>query len=126
MEARKFISKEEKIEKGITYLYNKIELKDINLQEDDWDFIYSELMFDDQDRASDNGMYFDKGGCYNSLNCNDALEHMIEFEKEYYENNDEKFEEHNDEYLKTFDKIKKTLEQSEDFTIYFKQEEKNN
>lgn len=117
MKAKKYISKREIEMDNKTYELVKYEVKDINLSELDWYWLYTEIMEDDYECAQNNGFYETEDD-FHSIDCQRVAERMVEWE-EIMSEDDQPITNLNQDFQDTFSRILAIMNENLDFTIYY-------
>jgi hypothetical protein len=116
MKGKKLIGKKEEIENNISYEIAKYEIKEIDIKKDDFNFLYENVCEEDYELAFSNGLYTDENGDYAYLDCSKMLESMNYWKEEKMAQDEWDY---NDDFIETFDRIYRILEENQGFDIWY-------
>jgi hypothetical protein len=121
MEAIKYIttiSFEIKDGNNKKYIQKLFEKRDIPITQEQWLWLYENIMHDDSGCAYENGIY-ETDDSFFSLDCQKVLEQMNKYLDELQTDYNECLQDKKQDFQKTFKEIKELLEQNIEFTIYY-------
>lgn len=117
MEARKFIKTEYEEKEGKRFKINTIEVREVELVLNDWEWLHENMMEDDWECGQSNGFFQDDNDfCY--LDCEMVAERMNEW-KDELKDNGETFNEYQESFQKDYNRIFSLLEANFDFDIFY-------
>jgi len=119
MKAKKYISKKEVEMDNKTYELVKNEIRDVKLLENDWYWLYTEIMNDDYECAYDNG-FTEYEDSYCSIDCQRVAERMTEWKEDMVEDG-QHITDLNQEFQDIFSRILTIMNDNLDFTIYYEE-----
>jgi hypothetical protein len=117
MEARKFTKTEYEEKEGKRFKINTMEVREVDLLLNDWEWLHENMMEDNWEYGQSNGFFQnDDDFCY--LDCESVAQRMDEW-KDELKDNEETFNDYQESFQKTYNKIYDLLSANFGFDVFY-------